>query len=178
MAAERAEQEMQAPSPGEVPSPAAGTAPLGSPNAGTGPGETSNRGLIQIVAPTGIKVGQQFSIDAKVSLVQDLANAPFILTYDPVSVEFVSAVEGAFLKQDGKSTIFSASASPKGGSVMVTMARAEGSGGVSGGGTLATFVFKAKKQGQTNFGLNNVSFSSANGEQFNVVPFVKPVDIQ
>jgi general secretion pathway protein D len=134
--------------------------------------------LIQIVAPTGIKVGQQFSIDAKVSIVQNLANAPFILTYDPASVEFVSAVEGAFLKQDGKPTNFSASASPKGGSVMVSMVRAEGSGGVSGGGTLATFVFKAIKQGQTNFGLNNVSFTTADGGPVNVAPFVKPVDIQ
>ena len=178
MAAERAEQELKAPSPVTGPSPAAGPAPSGGPNAETGPGEIPDRGLIQIVAPTGIKVGQQFSIDAKVSIVQNLANAPFILTYDPASVEFVSAVEGAFLKQDGKPTNFSASASPKGGSVMVSMVRAEGSGGVSGGGTLATFVFKAIKQGQTNFGLNNVSFTTADGGPVNVVPFVKPVDIQ
>ena len=178
MAAEKAEKGLQAPSPGTVPSPAAGTASIESHNAETGPGETPNRGLIQIVAPTGIKVGQQFSIDAKVSLVQDLANAPFILTYDPGSFEFVSAAEGAFLKQDGKSTIFSVSASPNGGSVMVSIARDEGSGGVSGGGTLATLVFKAKKQGQTTFGLKSVNFSSANGVQINVVPFVKPVDIQ
>jgi general secretion pathway protein D len=178
MAAERAEQEPQAPTPVTVPSPAAGPPPAGGPNAETGHGEIPGRGVFKIVAPTGIKVGQQFSIDAMVSLVQNLANAPFILTYDPVSVEFVSAVEGAFLKQDGKSTFFSASASPNGGSVMVSVARAEGSGGVSGGGTLATFVFKAKKQGQTNFGFSNVNFTSADSVPFDMVPFVRPVDIQ
>lgn len=176
IAAEQGQQ--KTPSPAAVPSPAAGTAPPGSPNPETGSGDIAGRGLIQVVAPAGITVGQQFSIDAKVSMVQNLASAPFVLTYDPASVEFVSAAEGAFLKQDGKSTTFSATAGPDGGSVMVATARAEGIGGVSGGGTLATFVFKAKKQGQATFGLNSVSFSAADGAPVKMMSFVKPVDIR
>jgi general secretion pathway protein D len=134
--------------------------------------------LIQIVAPTGIVVGQQFSIDAKISLVQNVAGTPFTLTYDPSSVEFVSAVEGTFLNQDGKPTNFSASPDAVGGTVTVTMARTAGSAGVSGGGKLATFTFKAKKQGQTNFRFGKVNFTSADGVPFDMVPFVRPVDIR
>ena len=133
---------------------------------------------MQIVAPAAILAGQQFSIDAKVSLVQNLVGTPFVLTYDPASVDFVSAVEGSFLKQDGKSTIFSVSPDPEGGTVTVTMLRPAGSKGVSGTGTLATFTFRAKKQGQANFGFSNVNFVTADGAPFDVVPFVKPVAIQ
>jgi general secretion pathway protein D len=168
MAAERAEQGLQAPSP------AAGSAPLGGSDADAGPG----RGMIQIVAPTGIKVGQQFSMDAKISLVKNLVSTPFTLTYDPSSVEFVSAVEGTFLNQDGKPTNFSASPNAAGGTVTIIMARTAGSGGVSGGGKLATFTFTAKKQGHTNFQFSNVNFSSANGVPFDMMPFVRPVDIR
>jgi general secretion pathway protein D len=174
MAAEKAEQGLHAPSPGTVPSPAAGSAPSGGPDANAGHGG----GVIQIVAPTGIKVGQQFSIDAKISLVQNLAGTPFILKYDPNGVEFVSAVEGTFLNQDGKPTNFSASPDAAGGTVTVTMARTAGSRGVSGGGTLATFTFKAKKQGQANFEFSNVNFTSADGVPFDMMPFVRPVDIR
>ena len=134
--------------------------------------------MIQIVAPTGIKVGQQFSIDARTSLVQNLASTPFTLSYDPESVEFVSAVEGTFLKQDGKPTSFSAVPDATAGTVTVTLKRAAGSGGVSGGGALATFTFKAKRQGQVNFGFNVVNFTTADGVPFEMVPFVKPVDIR
>ena len=117
-------------------------------------------------------------MDAKISLVKNLASTPFTLTYDPSSVEFVSAVEGTFLNQDGKPTNFSASPNATGGTVTVIMARTAGSGGVSGGGKLATFTFTAKKQGHTNFEFNNVNFSSANGVPFDMMPFVRPVDIQ
>jgi general secretion pathway protein D len=168
MAAERAQQGLQAPSP------AVGSAPSGDPDAGAGPG----RGMIQIVAPTGITVGQQFSVDAKISLVQKLAGTPFTLTYDPSSVEFVSAAEGTFLNQDGKPTNFSASPDATGGTVTITMARTAGSGGVSGGGKLATFTFKAKKQGITIFRLGKVNFTSADGVPFDMMPFVKSVDIR
>ncbi|MDR3579326.1 MAG: cohesin domain-containing protein [Oryzomonas sp.] len=178
MAAERAEEELQAPSRGTVPPPAAGSAPSGGLGAAAGPVVMPGRGLIQIVAPAGIKVGQQFSIDAKISLVQNLASTPFTLSYDPASVEFVSAGEGTFLNQDGKPTKFSATPDEAGGTVTVTMTRTTGSGGVSGGGPLATFTFKAKRKGQINFGFNVVNFTTADGVPFDMVPFVNPVDIQ
>jgi general secretion pathway protein D len=174
MAAEKAEQELKAPSPVTVPASAAGSAPPASPDADAGPG----RGLIQIVVPPGIKVGQQFSLDAKISLARNLASAPFTLKYDPSSVEFVSAVEGTFLNQDGKPTNFSASPDAAGGTVTVILARTAGNGGVSGGGTLASFTFKAKNQGRTNFGFSKVNFTSADGVPFDMVPFVRPVDIR
>ncbi|GFE61608.1 cohesin domain-containing protein [Geobacter sp. AOG2] len=181
IAAEKAEQERQTQvSPASMaatPSPAAGVAPLGGPGVEAGQGIAPTRGMIQVTAPAALQVGQQFSIDVKVSLTQNLANTPFTLTYDPDSVEFMSAVEGAFLKQDGKPTTFSASPDAANGTVTVTLARVTGSGGVSGGGTLATFTFKAKKQGQANFGFSNVNFISADGAPFSMVPFVKPVTI-
>ncbi|KAA0893935.1 cohesin domain-containing protein [Oryzomonas rubra] len=179
IAAEKAEQAVPATAPakGGTAPPSVVLAPEQAPPAQPGQGAASTRGLLQIAAPSGIVVGQQFSIDARVSFAQNLAHTPFTLTYDPSSVEFVSATEGAFLKQDGKPITFGVAVDPAGGAVTVSLARAAGSGGVSGGGTLASFVFKAKKQGQTNFGFGTVNFTSADGVPFEMVPFVKPVDV-
>jgi hypothetical protein len=178
IAAEKAELGAPVSKGGATPPPPAVLTPGQTPNVQQpDQGVVSTRGLIQIAVPSGITVGQQFTIEAKVSLVQNLANTPFTLTYDPNSVEFVSATPGAFLKQDGKPITFGVAADLAGGTVTVTMARATGSGGVSGGGTLVNFVFKAKKQGQTNFGFGTLNFTSADGAPFEMVPFVKPVDI-
>ena len=167
MAAEQAEQE-------KASSAVSAPAPQADREADAGPG----RGLIQIMAPSTIEAGQQFTIEAKVSLAQNLAGTPFTLVYDPGSVEFVSAVEGTFLNQDGKPTTFSALPDAAHGTVTVSMARAAGSGGVSGSGKLATVTFRAKKQGQTNFQFSNVNFTTADGVPFSMTPFVRPVDIR
>ncbi|OGU14362.1 MAG: hypothetical protein A2076_17745 [Geobacteraceae bacterium GWC2_53_11] len=136
------------------------------------------RSLLQIAAPSSVAVGQQFSIDIKISDVNDLANAPFVLTYDPVFVDFVSISEGAFLKKDGKATTFSSKADSATGTVSVSFARAAGNGGVSGGGSLATAAFRAKNQGPASFAFRNAAFTSSYGLSLNILPFSTAVDIR
>ncbi len=138
----------------------------------------SQRSLLQIAAPSSATVGQQFTIDIKISDVTDLANAPFILTYDPVFVDFISMSEGAYLKKDGKETTFSSRANSAAGTVTVTLARSAGNSGVTGGGTLVTATFRAKNQGPASFAFRNSAFTSSYGAALNILPFSTAVDIR
>lgn len=136
------------------------------------------RTLLQIAAPSSVTVGQQFSLDIKISDVKDLANAPFVLTYDPVFVDFVSITEGSFMKNDGKPTAFSSKADSAAGTVTVTVVRAAGNSGVSGVGTLATASFRAKNQGPASFAFRNTAFITSYGAAVNILPFSTAVDIR
>ncbi|MDD2308729.1 MAG: cohesin domain-containing protein [Desulfuromonadaceae bacterium] len=138
----------------------------------------AQRGLLQIAAPSSATVGQQFALEIKISEVKDLATAPFVLTYDPALVDFVAISEGAFMKSDGKATTFGSMADPVGGSVAVTLGRTAGNGGVSGGGTLATASFRAKKQGSASFAFKNAAFGASNGSALNILPFSMAVNIR
>jgi general secretion pathway protein D len=135
------------------------------------------RTMLQIAAPSTVVAGQQFTVEVKVSAVNDLVNAPFVLSYNPVSVEFVSMMEGPFLKGDGKPTTFSSKADAVGGAVSVSLSRTSGSGGVSGGGSLATATFRAKKAA-AGFAFKSVGFSGVNGAAINVLPFSTEVQIR
>ena len=136
------------------------------------------RTLLQIAAPASASVGQQFSLDIKISDVKDLAAAPFVLTFDPLFVDFVAISEGTFMKSDGKPTTFGSMSNAAAGTVTVTLERKAGNGGVSGAGTLATALFMAKKQGLANFAFKNTPFGTANGSAPNIVPFSTAVNIR
>jgi general secretion pathway protein D len=134
--------------------------------------------LLQIAAPSSVTVGQQFSLDIKISDVKDLAIAPFVFTYDPAFVDYVSISEGSFMNKDGKPTIFNSKTDAAGGTVTVTCGRTPGSGGVNGGGTLATASFRAKKPGPAGFAFRNAAFTTSNGAALNVIPFGTAVNIR
>lgn len=136
------------------------------------------RGLLQIAAPPSVAVGQQFTLDIKVEAVSDLLNAPFVFSYDPIFVEFISVTEGPFMKKDGKTTTFSSKAGAADGSVSINLARTAGSGGVSGGGTLASALFRAKNQGPAGFAFRSVGFTGVNGSALTILPFSTAVDIR
>jgi general secretion pathway protein D len=136
------------------------------------------RGLVQIAAPAGIGVGQQFYVDIKAGDVTDLAGAPFVLTYDPALVEYVSATEGGFLKKGGKPTLFSVAADAAAGTLTVKLGRAPNSGGESGGGTLLSALFRAKAKGAASFGFRSVSFTTVDGKPHEMLPFSTAVDVR
>ncbi len=162
-----------------APAPAAILPPSSAPPAPSIPvPAVIQRSLLQIAAPSFVPAGQQFSLDIKISDVKDLANAPFVLTYDPAFVEFVSISEGALLKSDGKSASFSGRADAAAGTVNVTVVRSSGGSGVSGGGTLATVVFKAKNKGPASFAFKSSMFTASNGAALNILPFSTAVDIR
>ncbi len=142
------------------------------------PSLATQRSLLQIAAPSTAAIGQQFSLDIKINDAMDLAKAPFVLTYDPAFVDFVAMSEGALLKKDGKATTFSSKVDAATGTVTVSLIRAPGNSGVSGGGTLATASFRAKNQGPASFAFKNVMFTSSYGAILNVLPFSTAVDIR
>ncbi len=136
------------------------------------------RSLLELVVPPSAPVGQQFTVGVKISNINDLTNAPFVLTYDPILVDFVSMSEGDFMKQSGKPTTFSSKNDPVAGTVTVSLGYASGNAVVSGGGILATASFTAKNQGAANFAFKNIAFVSSSGSALNVLPFSTAVDIR
>ncbi len=136
------------------------------------------RGLVQIAAPAGIGIGQQFYVDIKAADVQDLAGAPFVLTYDPARVEFVSATEGDFLKRGGQPTVFSVAAVPASGTLTVKLERTAKVNGVTGTGTLTSALFRAKSKGAASFGFRSVNFTTSDGKPHEVLPFSTAVDVR
>lgn len=136
------------------------------------------RSLLQIAAPSTASVGRQFSLDIKINDVHDLFNAPFVLTYDPVFVDFVAISEGSFMNKDGKQTAFTSKTDLAAGTVTVSLGRTAGNSGVSGGGTLATVSFRAKTQGSASFAFRNTAFTTSSGSALNILPFSTAVDIR
>lgn len=136
------------------------------------------RGMLQISAPPSVAVGQQFTVDINANSLNELTTALFALSYDPVFVEFVSMTEGAFMKKDGKTTTFSSKNDATAGTVSVSVARSAGSGGASGGGSLASAQFRARNQGSAKFEFKNVVFSGAGGSPMTILPFSTAVDIR
>lgn len=166
------------PAPKTSPAPAATPAPAPAKPAAAPVPAALQRGMLQISASPSVAVGQQFTVDINASSLNDLATALFVLTYDPVFVEFVSMTEGAFLKKDGKATTFSSKPDAAGGTVSVSAARAAGVGGASGGGVLASAQFRAKNQGSAKFEFRNVVFSGVSGAALTILPFSTAVDIR
>ena len=82
------------------------------------------------------------------------------------------------MKKDGRPIIFSASANASNGLLAVNLERISGSGGISGAGTLATFVFRAKNKGPASFGFRSVNFMSANNKPHEMLPFSTAIDIR
>ncbi|MDD2583036.1 MAG: cohesin domain-containing protein, partial [Desulfuromonadaceae bacterium] len=138
----------------------------------------ARRTLLQIAAPLSASVGQQFNLDIKVSEVNDLANAPFVLTYDPALVSFMAINEGTFMKKDGRPTTFGSMTDSAAGTVTVTLGLTAGNSGVSGGGTLATASFKTIKQGLAKFAFGKTAFGNSSGAVMDILPFSTAVDIR
>jgi general secretion pathway protein D len=164
--------------PGMPPAAPSAPPPVITLPAAANPPAAPKRGLVQIAAPAGIAIGQQFYVDVKTADVADLAAAPFVLTYDPRLVEYVSATEGVFLKKDGKPILFSPVAAGSTGAVNVALSRAPNSGGVTGAGTLVSLLFKAKAKGTASFGFRSVNFTAADGKPVEVLPFSTAVDVR
>jgi general secretion pathway protein D len=81
------------------------------------------------------------------------------------------------MKKDGKNIRFSSTVDAASGAVTVTLERAAGSVGISGGGSLASALFRAKNQGPANFAFRSVNFVSSYGAALNILPFSTAVDI-
>jgi general secretion pathway protein D len=107
-------------------------------------------------------------VDVLVEGVQNLYSAPLFVDYDPQLIEFVRAEEGDFLKKGGQATIFTSSANPVAGKVIVGNKRGVEGSGASGSGKLLHLVFKAKAAGIASLGLDRLNFRDPNGNRLPV----------
>jgi general secretion pathway protein D len=137
------------------------------------------RGTLQFLTPSRLSPEQDFKLEVKVTDVKDLSSAPFTVTYDPAFVTFVSASEGNFLKRGGGATTFTSINEAASGTLTINNSRSAGTGGVSGSGTLASLVFRAKtNKGGAGFGFSNVNFSTVTGTSHPMLPFNTAVEIK
>jgi len=139
---------------------------------------SSQPGLLQISAPSGISNGQPFNVEVRASNVNNLGTASMVLTYDPALVEFVSAQEGSFFNRDGKPTQFSSKADGAAGGMTVSLARGPGMGGVTGSGPLFTATFRARKPGSAGFGFRSATLSATDGMPLAMMLFSTAVIIK
>ncbi len=166
-----------------LPVPPAGSSAIGAPAVAVAPQSASAPNApakvsLNINAPSAVALNDQFSIDIVVSNLVNLSNAPFVISYDPVFLDYVGAMEGPFLKSDGKPTSFQATGVKDSGQIAVNLSRADNSVGVKGTGTLATLTFKAKRKGTANLGLLKASFTDPEGKPLDVVPFNTVVEVK
>ena len=136
------------------------------------------RVMLNLLTPPTVKVNDQFRAEIKVSDAKNLYNAPFTLVYDPLFVDFVGIEEGPFLKSDGRQTIFKSVPDAKNGQVAVTLGRVGDVPGVTGAGTIATAIFKAKNRGPASLGFINANFVAAGGKPVETLPYNTAVEVQ
>lgn len=110
-------------------------------------------------------VGQDAKLEISVSNVQYLYGAIITLSYDPKVMDFKTAGEGMFLKNDGQQTSFLFSNNVKTGTVDLYMTRIGDVGGVSGSGQLCSVTFQAKSTGTSELFVKGMKLTNFNREQ-------------
>jgi hypothetical protein len=110
-----------------------------------------------------VTIGDTFALDLNVSDVTDLYLWVATVEWNPTIIEFQSYTEGAFLKAGGSTTIMDAGVSS--GKVNMLVCTVLGPVlGVSGGGSLVTFTFKAISLGTTPVSITFSDLLNSNGD--------------
>lgn len=135
-------------------------------------------GSLVLSAPRQVGIGEEFSLIVKGEGIKSLTSAPLIVDFDRNLFDFVSAVEGSFLKRDGISTIFTSNPSPGKGEVMIGYKQGIGGKGVTGDGELFTLKFRAKAQGTAQFSVDRLNLRKVTGERLKIVVAPLAVEIK
>ena len=115
-----------------------------------------------------VKVGEHFTLVFSAIEMNELFSAPLYVQYDENLFEFVSATEGALLKQGGSQTIFTHTALAGSGRIIVGLKQGAGGKGASGGGELFSMVFKAKQAGKGTIEPTRTNFRNPRGVRLKV----------
>ena len=92
----------------------------------------------------------------------DLFATPFRINFDPKVVRLNDVTAGGLLTSDGKQILpLSKNIQNDTGEASISLTRVPGSGGVSGSGALATFVFQALAPGTTTVTLSDISLRNS-----------------
>lgn len=97
-------------------------------------------------------VGQDFSVDVKISNVIDLYGWGIKLRWNATVLEVVNATEGSFLRNNG-TTFFTYDTNATVGNIVVDCTLLGNRTGVNGSGTLVTIQFHVKESGDCILGL-------------------------
>ncbi len=125
-----------------------------------------------------VNVGEDFSLTFYVDEVKELFSAPLYVQYDKDLFEFVSATEGAFLKQGESPTIFTHTALEGSGRIIVGLKQGAGGKGVSAGGDLFVMTFKAINAGSGIIEPSRTNFRNPNGVRLKVDTFGLTIEAQ
>ncbi len=104
-----------------------------------------------------------FSVAIDIANVTDMAGFQLGVVFDPAILEASKMEEGSFLSDSGGTYWLEPNINNTKGTITGVMGAKTGKGGVDGGGTLATIVFKAIGTGETSIELCNISLSDSNG---------------
>jgi general secretion pathway protein D len=128
--------------------------------------------------PALVAVGDEFVAEVLVEGMQNLYSAPLFVDYDANLLEFVQAEEGDFLKQGGMATVFTSTANPAAGKVIVGYKQGSDERGAAGSGKLFHLVFKAKAAGVASLGLDRLNFRDPDGNRLPVLAAGMTVEVR
>jgi general secretion pathway protein D len=110
--------------------------------------------------------GAAIPVSLMVENAADLFTAPFQIKFDPKVVRLNTVAAGNLLTSDGKQLApVVKNIMNDIGEVSVTLTRVAGDGGVSGSGTLVTFVFQAVAEGTTTVSVANLALQDSKLQQ-------------
>jgi general secretion pathway protein D len=141
-----------------------GVSPIGAGQqaAGQGAAETPPATMAMLPAEHVVTVDEEFAIDVTVDSVGEVFSAGLQINFDPAVVAYVDYFEGGFLDRDGAEIAMQASeAGP--GILRIGATRVAVEAGVSGGGSLATLVFRAVAEGQTAIEISSAALRAPRG---------------
>ncbi len=169
-----------APAPGEAGPPVSAPSVTGQPAPAAPAAAPAMRGRVRpapavmaqtfggvlVISPPeqAAKVGDEARVDLMIDGVSDLYGGIITLTYDPKVIEFKSASEGAFLKNDGQATSFLFSNNANAGTIDIYLTRIGGVGGVTGSGNLCTLVFQARSGGTSDIDVKSIKMTNRSRE--------------
>lgn len=121
------------------------------------PAENRAVATLQVTPPSGqVFEGQETNLDLVVNGVKDLSETDITLNYNPSVLDLKKAVEGIFMKSDGKQTSFVTSVNVPMGTINIHLLRVGDVEGKTGGGTIATLTFLGKRKGESLIQLKDV----------------------
>jgi len=114
-------------------------------------------------ATSNLGQNQNFSLELRVSSVNDLFNPAFDLSYNPSLIQFISATDGGFLSQNNTTPIFMLTSATTPGTLVFGATRLGQVGGVSGSGVIAILNFRTlTADGQTTLHFLNNDLMDSN----------------
>jgi general secretion pathway protein D len=146
----------------QAPAPQGQQSPSGQQPPATPPPPSSLAQVILVSPKSSYTGGETLTLQVQIIGGQNVGSVPFHLRFNPAVLEFVGAVEGDFLRQDGSPTTFVANEVQGAGEVVVGASRVGSGQGASGSGILATFQFRAKTPGSCTFSFTGATVRDPN----------------